>query len=130
MEGEPVSTDTSADALLTIPDAARLVRRPVGTVADWRRKGLLPVAAWDGPRPLVKRSDVMECASRMQQRKGNAKLRRQVKRGALSAPVGPATVPTTTRPGSEERLRVYEERVERKETCFHPADTKLDRRAV
>lgn len=122
--------NTDDAALLTIPDAARLVRRPVGTVADWRRKGLLPVAAWDGVRPLVRRSDVLAVAERMQKRKGSGKLRRQVKRGALSAPVGPATVPTTTRPGSESRIRVYQERVAKGESVFHGDDLKLTRDAA
>lgn len=122
------------ERLLTVAEAAELVQRNRRTVSWWVGQGYL-VAARREPRPygsaviLLRAADVRAVAERMARRGKSV-------RAALAkvVPVRPSikvpSAPTDARPGSEERIRVYEERVERGEALFHPGDVTHNRNGM
>lgn len=55
---EPIPAPESRSELLTLPEAAEYLRHPVGTLRDWRLRGVGPRSAKIGSRVFYRRSDL------------------------------------------------------------------------
>lgn len=112
--------------LRTSDELATLLQRSPNTVAGWVASGALPVAGskknsqgrWVNAYRVA---DAQRLDALHGRQKGTTAPARTL---ALPAQ------PTTARPGSEERLRVYEARVEAGLQVFHPGDLTLTRGAA
>lgn len=107
---------------LTAAELKTLLGMGRNTVHKWLHRGqIVPVAVLavegrGGPPYLFLLSDAIRCRALMpRQRKGFA---------TGGAPPLPPH-PTYTRPGSPERVRVYEERADAGFGIFHPADERI-----
>ena len=114
----------AGDELLTAPQLALALGRSHGTVHAWIQGRLLV------PAGRVKRRNTWYWAYRLSDAKAvdAARVRRkrtEGARGELYGSVKPASGPTDSRPGSEERIEVYSLRVARGEAVFCPADVRL-----
>jgi hypothetical protein len=128
MVGLPVYREGERPAdLLTRKEVAGLVGVSENTLSAWTAKGWIrPVGALQVVRTtggttagLYRRADAL--AARSRPRGPRFKPGRATKPGA--PPLAPA--PTTTRPGSPERVAVYEERVRQGFAALHPKDTRI-----
>lgn len=113
--------------LLTALEIATTLDRSPNTVMGWIIAGVLPAAGTKkGARGKWLNAYRIEDARRADATRGRAKDAAAPRTRTLAT----STEPTATRPGSEDRVRIYEERVERGLAVFHPRDSRLDQGAA
>lgn len=117
---------TDDPTLRTSDELATLLQRSPNTIAGWVGSGALPVAG-------SKKNSQGRWVNAYRLADAQALDRQHGRNKGTTTPARTLALPpepTLTRPGSEERMRVYEARVEAGLQIFHPDDLRLNTRGA